>query len=140
MTIARLGVLVALVAALAGCASTPPPKPPAATKPATWELWTTATAEGSVIGTFDEAGCMRVRKELGAGRPCRHVHVTTDPSSAPIVLWLGRYQMPQKTGEGPQFMIGDATQEVCLLALERALKRGMILLTDCRQLGILDKP
>jgi hypothetical protein len=137
----RPGILLLLAAALAGCA-TPPPTA-TTTKPskaATWELWTTATSGGLVVGTFDEGRCVKVLKEFGAVKPCRHVRVTTDPSAAPIVLWLARYQMPQKTGEGPEVMIGDASQEICLLAVERALKRGMILLTDCRQLGILDKP
>jgi hypothetical protein len=129
-----LGVLAAILPImLGGCATTSPDRVPTTS----WDLWTTRGAGGVVVGTFDETLCSDMVQEFGARGPCRRVRVLSDPRHATSTLWLARFQLAKSVGaDGPEVMMGHASEASCLLVLERAMVRGMVLVADCRPLGL----
>jgi hypothetical protein len=90
-----------------------------------------------VVGTFDEALCSDMVEEFRSVTPCRRVRVTSDPRGSAPTLWLARFQVTKSAGaDGPELMMGHASEASCLLVLERAMVRGMVLLADCKPLSL----
>jgi hypothetical protein len=90
-----------------------------------------------VVGTFDEALCSDMVQEFGTVSDCRRVRVSTDPRSSASTLWLARFQVARTAGaDGPEIMMGHASEASCLLVLERAMVRGMVLVADCKPVGL----